>query len=186
MSSLPDLVFVMETRKYQKTQIFCLYNNSTWFSISKYILKIYKLNFKQAKLLHLGHSKPARHTLKSPYPKRFTVWCGFWSRGIFGSFFLRKWARRDRYSQWRSLSSHAEQKKNRILATFGFNRIALRATQPKLHAMFCALFLKIALSAAELMSFGHLGTVICHSWTIICGVPTKISVTPTDQRQLTL
>ena len=35
---------------------------------------------------------------------------------------------------------------------FGFNRTALRATQPKLHSMFCALFLKISLSAAELMS----------------------------------
>ena len=39
------------------------------------------------------------------------------------------------------------------MATFGFNRTALRATQPKLHSMFCALFLKIALSAAELMYY---------------------------------
>ena len=30
------------------------------------------------------------------------------------------------------------------MATFDFNRMALRATQPKLHSMFCALFLKIA------------------------------------------
>ena len=30
------------------------------------------------------------------------------------------------------------------MATFGFNRTALRATQPKLHSMFRALFLKIA------------------------------------------
>ena len=65
MSSLLDLVFAMETRKYQKKQIFCLYNNSTWFSVSNYILRIYKLNFKQAKLSHLGHRKPARHALKS-------------------------------------------------------------------------------------------------------------------------
>ena len=35
-------------------------------------------------------------------------------------------------------------------------RTVLRATQPKLHSMFCAVFLKIALSAAELMPFGHL------------------------------
>ena len=40
----------------------------------------------------------------------------------------------------------------RILATFGFNRTTLRAYQPKLHSLFCALFLKIALSALELMS----------------------------------
>ena len=45
-------------------------------------------------------------------------------------------------------------------ATFGFNRTALRATQPKLHSLLCALFLKIALSAAELISFGHLGAAI--------------------------
>ena len=42
------------------------------------------------------------------------------------------------------------------MATFGFNRTALRS-KPKLHSMFCALFLKIALTAAELISFGHLG-----------------------------
>ena len=46
------------------------------------------------------------------------------------------------------------------MATFDFNRTALHATQPKLHSMFCALFLKIALSAAELTPFGHLGAAI--------------------------
>ena len=40
------------------------------------------------------------------------------------------------------------------------NRTALRPTQPKLYSMFCALFFKIALSAAELMSFGHPGAAI--------------------------
>ena len=71
--------------------------------------------------------------------------------------------------------------KRRILTTFDFNRAALRVTQPKLHSMFCSLFLKIALSAAELMSFGYFGTAIWHRWTIICKVPPKISVTPTSQ-----
>ena len=83
---------------------------------------------------------------------------------------LRKCARRGRYSQWRSLLGHVE----RI-----FNVTALRTTQTNLHSMFCALFLKIALSAAELMSFGHFGTAILHRWTIVCKVPSKISVTPT-------
>ena len=50
--------------------------------------------------------------------------------------------------------------KRRILATFDFNWTALSATQPKLHLMFCALFLKIALSVAELILFGHLGAAI--------------------------
>ena len=50
----------------------------------------------------------------------------------------------------RLLSDHAE----RIF----FTKIAThRGTQPKLHLMFCALFLKIALSAEELMLFGYLG-----------------------------
>ena len=47
---------------------------------------------------------------------------------------------------------------------------------------FCFWFLKIALSAAELISFVHLGAAIWHRWTIICGVPSKISVTTTSQR----
>ena len=56
----------------------------------------------------------------------------------------------------------------------------------KLHSMFCALFLENTLSAAELMSFGHLGAAIWHRWATICVVPSKISVTPTSQTQLTL
>ena len=59
---------------------------------------------KQLKLSHLGHRKPA-YIEKPTHPKRVTVWCGFWSRGII---FLRKWARKSRYSQWRSLSGHVE------------------------------------------------------------------------------
>ena len=47
-----------------------------------------------------------------------------------------------------------------ILATFGFSRTTLLATHPKLHLMFCFVFLKLALSAAELLSFGHLEVVI--------------------------
>ena len=72
--------------------------------------------------------------------------------------------------------------KRRLFATFGFNRTALRATQPKLYLMFCAQFLKIGLSAAKLMAFGHLGVEIWHRWTIICEVPSKTSVTPTSSR----
>ena len=139
----------------------------------------------KAKLSHLGHRKPARIPWKADAPW-ILVQRHNWA------IFLRKWARRGRYRQWRSLSGHVERifvHKNwrgGILTTFCFNWTALRATQPKLHSMFCALFLKIALSAAELMSFGHLRAVFCYPWTIICGVPSKISVKPTSQRQLTL
>ena len=96
------------------------------------------------------------------YAKRVTVWCVFWSKGIIGLFFLRKSARSGRYSQWRSLSGYIERifvhkkLKRRILATFCFNRTTLHATQPRLHSKFCVLFLKIALSGAELIPFGNL------------------------------
>ena len=103
--------------------------------------------------------------------KRVTIWCGFWHNW---AIFLRKWARRGRYSQWRFIepgwTNFCLQKlKRRILTTFSFHKTALRETHPKLHSMFCVLFLKIALSASELMSFDHLGAVIWHRWTIICG-----------------
>ena len=55
---------------------------------------------------------------KPTHPKRVTVWCGFWSRGIIrlfffrkdqnGPFFLRKWVRRSCYSQWQSLLGHVK------------------------------------------------------------------------------
>ena len=41
-------------------------------------------------------------------------------------------------------------------------------------------------TAAELMSFGHFRAVIWYRWTIICGMASKISVTSTSQRLLTL
>ena len=104
------------------------------------------------------------YTEKPMHTKRVTVWSAFWSRGIIGQFFF-------------------ENEKERPLQLMV---IVIRATLPKLHSIFCALLLKIALSAAELMSFGHLGAAFCHYWIIICEVPSKISVTPTSQRQLTL
>ena len=43
---------------------------------------------KQGKLSHLRHRKPARIHWKAD-SKQVTVWCGFWSRGIIGSFFFK-------------------------------------------------------------------------------------------------
>ena len=104
---------------------------------------------------------------------------------VWPFFFENEQVEADRYRAM--LNEFCSQKLKRwILATFGLNRTTLRATQPKLHSMFCALFLKIALSAAELMSFSHPGAAIWHGWTIICGVPSKISIKPINQRQLTL
>ena len=143
---------------------------------------------KQAKLSHLGHRKPARIHWKADTPKTSHCLVRILVQRHNRDIFLRKWARRRRYSQRRWLSGHVELifvHKNRR-GGFDFNKTALRATLPKLHSMSCALFLKIALSAAELMSFSHLGAAIWHRWTIICGVLSKISVTPPNQRQLTL
>ena len=138
-----------------------------------------------------GTENPHAYIEKPTHPNRGTVWCEFWSRVIIGPFFFEN-------EQGEAVTVNGDlyrgmlneflfpKLKRRILATFGFNRTALCDTQPKLHSMFCALFLKIALSAPELMSFRHLEAVIRHRWTIICGVPSKISVTPTIQRQLTL
>ena len=88
-----------------------------------------------------GTENPHAYIEKPTNPKPVTVWCGFWSRGIIGPFYSQK------LKIWKL--------KRRILATFGFNGTALRAIKPKLHSM-----MKIALSAGELMSFGHHGTAI--------------------------
>ena len=62
---------------------------------------------KQAKLSHLGHRKLARMHWKPTRPKRH---CLVWILVQMHNWaiFLRKWARRGRYSQWRSLSGYVE------------------------------------------------------------------------------
>ena len=138
---------------------------------------------KQAKLLNLGHRNPARIHCKADAPKTIH-WLVRMSRGIIGLVFFENergdaiTVNGDRYRAMLN-EFYSQKLKRRVLATFGFNRKALRTTQPKLHSMFCTLCLKITLSAAELMSFGHLGAAIWHRWTIICGMPTS-------QTQLTL
>ena len=87
---------------------------------------------------------------QTTHPKRFTVWCGFWSKGIIGPFFFeneqaeKATINGDRYrtklNDFLLIKIEEEE-----LATFCFNRTALRATQPKRHSMFCALFWKIAI-----------------------------------------
>ena len=105
---------------------------------------------------------PHAYIEKPTHSKRVTVRWGYWSRDIIGSFFFENElgeaiaVNDDRVIGpcWRNFCS--QKLKWRILTIFGFNRTALRDTQPKLHLMFYALFLKIAVSAAELLSFGYL------------------------------
>ena len=104
---------------------------------------------------------------KPTHPKRVTVWCGFWSKSIIGSFFVENergedvTVHSDRYGEFIVHENYCSRKLNKkILSTFGFNRTSLLATQPRLHSMFCSLFWKIVLSAAELMSFVYFGAAI--------------------------
>ena len=132
----------------------------------------------------LGTEHPHVYTEKPMHPIRVTVSCRFWSKGIIGPFFFENkqgeavTVNGDRYRAM--LNEFLWKLKRKILATFGSNRTALRATQPKLHLIFGAMFLKIVLLAAELMSFAHFGATIWYRWTIICGVPSKISVRTTS------
>ena len=88
------------------------------------------------KLLHLGHRKPTSIHWKAKAPKTSHCLVRILAQRHNWFVFLRKWARRGRYSQWWSLLGHVE--------WTACNKTALRATQPKLHSMFCVLFLKIA------------------------------------------
>ena len=114
-----------------------------------------------------GTENPHASIEKPSHPKRVTVWCGFSSRGIIGPYFFENEQREPVTVNGDHYQAILNTLKRRILATFGFNRTALRAPQPKLYSMFCALFLKIALLAADLMSFRQLGAAIWHRWTII-------------------
>ena len=132
-----------------------------------------------------GAENPHAYIDKPTHSKRVTVWYGFRSRGIIEPFFFEN-------GQGKVVTVTGDHFRA-TLKEFLFtkieeddigNRTALRATRPKPYSMSWALFFKIALSAAELLSFGHLGAAILHRWTIICLVPSKISVTPIGQRQL--
>ena len=107
---------------------------------------------KQAKLLPLGHRKSTRihweadatttsHCLVQNLVQRHN-WV----------IFLRKWMNLQSVAivigHWCWTDFCSQKFKRRILATFGYNRKVLRATQPKIHSMFCVLFLKITLSVA--------------------------------------
>ena len=103
-----------------------------------------------------GTKNPHTYIPKPTHPKRVTVWCGFCSRCIIGIFLFSN-------KQGEAVTVNGTNEflftkvEEEDIATFGFNRTALRPTQPKLHSMFCALFLKIALSAAagELLFVGY-------------------------------
>ena len=93
---------------------------------------------KQAKLSHLGHRKPARIHWKPDAPKTSHCLVQILVQRHNWAIFLRKWVRRGRYSQWRSLSRHVE----RIFVDKNWRGGYWQhlATQPKLHSCFAPCF----------------------------------------------
>ena len=62
-----------------------------------------------------GTENPHAYIKKPPHRNRITVWGGFWSRGIIGTFFFEN----EQGGKWRSLSDHIE----RWLQHFLFTKI---------------------------------------------------------------
>ena len=99
-----------------------------------------------------GTENPPVYFENPTHPKRVTVWYGFWFRVIIGPFFFENKQEEiitvngDTYRVMlhEFLFTKTEKDDIGILALVwcGLNRTALRATQPKLHSMFCALFLR--------------------------------------------
>ena len=92
---------------------------------------------KQAKLWHFGHRKPSRIHWKGDASKTSHCLVRILVQKHNGAIFLRKWAKRGRCSQWRSLSGHVA----RIFVHKNW-RGGYWQYLPKLHWMFCVLFLK--------------------------------------------
>ena len=111
---------------------------------------------KQAKLSHLGHRKPAHIHRKADASKTSNYLMRI-QRHNTGPFFFKN-------EQGEAVTVNDDSYRG-MLNDFLFTKIEeedigsiwFRDTQPKLHSMFCDLFLKVELSAAELISLGHLG-----------------------------
>ena len=135
---------------------------------------------KQAKLSHLGHRKPIRIHWKADAHKTCHCLVQILVQKHYWAIFLRKWARRGHYNQWRSLSGHVEQifvHKNwrggywQHLVSTGRRYVRHSWSYTR---RFAPCFWRLHYQP--------------QSWCrlAICGVPSKINVTPTSQRQLTL
>ena len=73
-----------------------------------------------------GTENPHAYTEKPTHPKRVTLWCEFWSKGIIGSYFFEN-------EQGVTVTVNGDRYRailNEFLftKTFGCNRTALRAT----------------------------------------------------------
>ena len=90
-----------------------------------------KTSFQMKLVLILGAENPYASIKKPTHPKRVTVWCGFWSRGIIGPFSSKMSKESPLQSMaivigpcWTNFCS--QKLKRGLLATFDFNRTSLR------------------------------------------------------------
>ena len=89
--------FVLSPNKYG-----CVYASLSWpaIDLKKMAILAKKIVFLYETHFHLGGyvneqnfriwdtENPHAYIEKPTHPNRFTVWCGFWSRSIFGPFFF--------------------------------------------------------------------------------------------------
>ena len=134
-----------------------IFSDEAHFDISRYV------NKQNCRIW--GTENPHPYIEKPTHPNQVTVWCGFWSRVIIGSFFFENEQEEDikvNGDRYRTVLNEFLFTKieEEDIGQIWFQQTALRAKQPKLQSMLCALILKIVLSAAELMLFGHLGAAI--------------------------
>ena len=143
-----------------------------------------------AKLSSLKHRKHSRIHWKADAHKTSHCLVRSLVQRHNWAIFLPKLTRRGRPLQsmaivivpfWMNFCS--QKLKRSILTIFGFNRTALRATQPRLHLMFYALFLKIALLSriADVVWPPRSCDLTPLEYYFI-----YLSVTPKSQKQLTL
>ena len=104
-----------------------------------------KSSFQIKLILIWGTENPHAYFKKPTHPKRVTVWCGFWFRGIIGPFFFEN-------EQGEAVIVNGDCYRamlNEFVFTkieeeeIGNNRTTLGSTQPKLHSMFCSMLLKM-------------------------------------------
>ena len=138
-----------------------------------------------------GHRKPARIHWKADTPKTSHCLVRILDQRHNWAIFLRKWGRRGRYSQWRSFSGHVERicvHKNwrggywQHLVSTG----RLYVPHSRCYTQCFALCFWRSHYQSQSWCRLAISAAIWHRWTIIYGVASKINVTPTSQRQLTL
>ena len=135
-----------------------IFSDEAHFDLSGYVDK---------KNCRIWDTKTNTHTLKSGV----TVWCWFWSRDIIGPFLFEN----EQGEAVTVNSYHYRVMLNKFLfmkideqdiGKIWFQQDGATCRTVEATLAFFALFLKITLSVAELMSFGHLGAGIWHRWTV--------------------